>query len=125
MEYQKYRKYFYFLILGLITIASYILLSNQNTLVLKSFNIPFRIPYISVDLFSKNVSIINGIKMNFEFESRIYDYYPHLPIHIFTQDLSLIGNKSKLILLGNGFFRDRYWGFAKPNRSSKEISMNE
>jgi hypothetical protein len=120
MEYQKYLKYFCLLILSLCTVVIYFLLTNHYTLVLRSLNIP----YTSVDLYSSEILLINQTNNNFTFESRVSDYYPRLPIHIFTQNLSFIDNTSKLILIGNGFFGDRDWGIAKPNRSSREISTN-
>jgi len=66
--------------------------------------------------------MVNETKINLPFESRVSDYYPHLPIHIFTQNLSLIGNTTKLILIGNSFFGDRDWGISVPGRSSTQIS---
>jgi hypothetical protein len=120
MEYQKYLKYFCLLILSLCTVVIYFLLTDHYTLVLRSLNIP----YTSVDLYSSEILLINQTNNNFTFESRVSDYYPRLPIHIFTQNLSFIDNTSKLILIGNGFFGDRDWGIAKPNRSSREISTN-
>jgi len=68
------------------------------------------------------ISEIEQITENLTFESRLFDYYPHLPIHIFTQNLSLIGNTSKLILLGNTFFGRRTWNICLPGLSSTETS---
>ncbi|CAF1520848.1 unnamed protein product [Rotaria sordida] len=84
--------------------------------------------YGYVDSFSENFSIINSTNDSIlelssitnQFETRFSNIYPHLPIHIFTQNLSLVDNTSKLILLGNGFFGDRNWRFAVPGRSSTE-----
>jgi hypothetical protein len=84
----------------------------------------------SINVISVNITINNQTNISTlellpsikQFESRISDYYPRLPIHIHTQNISLIGNTSKLILLGNGFFGERDWGIASSKRSSTEIS---
>jgi hypothetical protein len=124
MEYEKYFKYFCLLILGLSTVVVYLILTNHYTSILQSLNIPFRISDKSKNFISENISLINQTENIFKFESHLSDYYPRLPIHIFTQNLSLISNITKLILLGNGFFGDRDWGFAAPGRSSTQISKN-
>ncbi|CAF2827386.1 unnamed protein product [Rotaria sp. Silwood2] len=67
-----------------------------------------------------NNSILELSSIKKQFEIRVSDYYPRLPIHIFTQNISFIGNTSKLILLGNGFFGDRDWGIASSSKSSRE-----
>jgi len=50
------------------------------------------------------------------------NFYPHLPIHMFTQNLSAMKNISKLILLGNGFFGDEKWGLQAIGNSPNELS---
>jgi len=57
------------------------------------------------------------------FKIRFYnDYYPHLPIHIYTEDLNISSNTSKLILLANPFFADVTWRFVSNDKSPEEIS---
>jgi hypothetical protein len=120
MEFSKYTKYFCLLILGLSTVFIYFLLTNHYISVIQSIHVPFAQSYRSPD----KILITNNTESNFTFESRLSEFYPRLPIHIFTQNLSLIGNRSKLILIGNGFFGDRDWGIASSGRSSREISTN-
>lgn len=98
------------------TLVIYLFTLRSNFMIIDSIKIPF--------WFSENFSIVNLSTKIHQFQSRNYDYYPHLPIHIFTQNLSLISNisTSKIILLGNGFFGNAYWHFALPNRSSSEKS---
>jgi hypothetical protein len=132
MEYPKYFKYF--CILALSTGLIYLILSKNHTHSLPSLNIPFILSYVPVDLYFVNTSISNQTNDSIvvdlslstkQFEARVSDYYPRLPIHIFTQNLSLIGNTSKLILLGNGFFGDRSWeGMISAGKSSTPISNN-
>jgi hypothetical protein len=123
MEIQKYIKYIGLVILCLSTVIIYFLLTNRYTSVVQSLNFPFIISYTSVDI-SENITTINETISNLPFESRLSNWYPHLPIHIFTQNLSLLSDTSKLILIGNGFFGDRDWGVAPPGRSSTEISTS-
>ncbi|CAF3419354.1 unnamed protein product [Rotaria socialis] len=56
------------------------------------------------------------------FQSRTSSYYPHLPIHIYNQNLSSLRNRSKLILMGNGFFGDGSWGLNTKTGTSTELS---
>ncbi|CAF3843286.1 unnamed protein product [Rotaria sp. Silwood1] len=59
--------------------------------------------------------------MTQKFQTRFADSYPHLPILLFTQNLSLTGNTSKLILLANGFFNSRDWeGIGAPHKTSTQ-----
>ena len=127
----EYRKYFKYLCLSSLSMFSiYLLVINRNNLVQISFKIPMAISNTTCTLCSENTSIRNRTKdsnlkllsLETQFKSRYSDYYPHLPIHIFTQNLSLTGNISKLILLGNGFSGRRDWGIGSPNRSSTEKS---
>lgn len=56
------------------------------------------------------------------FPASLDNFYPHLPIHIYTKTIPLNVNKSKLILLGNGFFGDRSWGIPGVDKNSSETS---
>ena len=56
------------------------------------------------------------------FQSRLSPYYPHIPVHIYTQNLTSEHNRTKLILLANPFFGDATWGFQFHNQSSVELS---
>ena len=59
------------------------------------------------------------------FQSHPFPYYPHLPIHIYTQNLTSLRNISKLILLGNEYFGDTRWGLNVKGKPSAEISKEE
>ena len=59
------------------------------------------------------------------FQTRIGEYYPHFPIHVETQNLTTGANRSKLILLGNGFFDHPTWGIVSPGDTSADISKEE
>jgi alpha-1,3-fucosyltransferase len=50
------------------------------------------------------------------------DHYPYLNIHMATQNLSMLGNSSKLILTANNFFDDNTWGLISSNKTSRDIS---
>ena len=126
MEYKKYFKYIFLLILGLSTVVVYLSFTNYYSSILQSLSIPSILSYAPFDILYENISMINQTQTNLIFESRLSDYYPRLPIHIFTQNLSLIDNKTKLILIGNSFFGDRNWGgFAAPGRSSTQSSKDD
>jgi hypothetical protein len=58
------------------------------------------------------------------FQSTISTHHPHLPIHIFTQNVTSLPNVTKLILLANGFFGDEKWGLSAMGKSSQELSKN-
>jgi hypothetical protein len=124
MEFSRYRKYLCLLILGLSAVFICFLLTNHYVSVIPLLNVSFIQSYVSLHIFPGNISITNETEFNYTFESRLFDFYPHLPIHIFTQNLSLIGNRSKLILFGNRFFGDPHWRFLVPGRSSQQISTN-
>ncbi len=125
MEFSKYTKYICLLILGLSTVFICFLLTNHYVSVIPSLvDVPFIQSYVSLDILPGNISIASETEFNYTFESRLFNFYPRLPIHIFTQNLSLIGNSNKLILIGNGFFGDRHWGISVPGRSSQKISTN-
>jgi hypothetical protein len=116
MEFSKYTIYLCLLILGLSTVFICFILTNHYVSVIPSLvDVPFIQSYVSLDILPRNISIASEFEFNF---------YPRLPIHIFTQNLSLIGNSNKLILIGNGFFGDRNWRFFVPGRSSQKISTN-
>ena len=125
MELPKYIKYICLFFLGSTTTILYLVLTNNYTSLIRSLKIPSIWPYRSVGLFAENTTVINGTKFNSSFESRLSNWYPHLPIHIFSQSITSIGNTSKLILIGNGFFGGRNWGIAVPGRSSVEMSMSD
>ncbi|CAF1203569.1 unnamed protein product [Rotaria sp. Silwood1] len=128
MEYQKIFKYFCLFILC--TFLCYLLITNDYSHILYSLKMPFITSNNTNNSLIKNFLIINqtnnsivelsSIIIKKEFENRLSDYYPQLPIHIFTQNISLIGNTSKLILLGNGFFGGRDWGIASASQSSTQ-----
>jgi hypothetical protein len=59
------------------------------------------------------------------FQSIIPSFHPHLPIHIFTQNLTSLPNVTKLILLANGFFGDAKWGLNAMEKSSQDLSKNK
>ena len=56
------------------------------------------------------------------FRSRVSDYYPHIPIQIYTQDVPPQISPTKLILLGNGFFGTRNWDGSLEGNTSTKIS---
>ena len=56
------------------------------------------------------------------FQPSIPSYYPHLPILLFTQNLTSFKNLTKLILLTNGFFEHEQWGLNAMDHSSAAIS---
>ena len=131
MEYQKYLRYF-----GLIAISTclfYLLFTNHNILIFDSLRLTFTNSNTTKTLFSNitltvnrtNDSLVELSPRKTEFENRFSDYHPHLSIHIFNQNVSLIGNTSKLILLGNGFFGTQDWGIAVPGRSSTQKSKKK
>mgnify|MGYP006897135787 CR=1 FL=1 len=127
MEYSKYFKHFLLLSLGIFLAYTFII--NRYTAILKTIRLPFKLSPRRSNVSLNSISLINQsnnsifeyssiVRPSIEFKSRLSRYYPHLPIHIFTQNLSLVDNASKLILLGNGFFGDRHWGIAPPGQSS-------
>jgi len=76
----------------------------------------------------KKVKKISRIGSNISqplFQSHIHSYYPHLPIHIYTQNFTALENTTKLILLGNGFFVDKKWGLDGGGKSPGEISQKQ
>ncbi|CAF0938105.1 unnamed protein product [Adineta ricciae] len=116
MDYPKYFKYF--CIFTLFILIVYAVITRPYSYALRSLHISLVELYTRRDPFSTNTSLVNGTNsvvnndlplVTSEFHTRRSVYHPQLPIHIFTQNLSLIGNNSKLILLGNGFFGDRTW----------------
>ena len=105
----------------------YLLFDKQYFPILKSIEIPPILTSKSSDrnIYSKydRIRKENNIsKIDFKFQSLIPSYYPQLPIHMFTQNLSSLRNQSKLILLGNGFFGDEKWGLRAVGKTSTEIS---
>ncbi|CAF0895018.1 unnamed protein product [Rotaria sordida] len=124
MEYQKYFKYLCLFVLC--AYLFYLLVTNDYIDTLKPLKIPLITSFNIVNSSTKNFlkidqendSIFKLSSITNQFETRFYDYYPHLPIHIFTQNLSLIGNTSKLILLENGLYGDPNWRINALNQSS-------
>lgn len=130
MEYAKFIKIFG--VTAICTFIFYLFVTNHyDILIFQSLKL--KIPSINFPAMSNSLSNIS-IQVNatnessssssrtFEFENLVSNYYPRLSIHIFTQNISLIGNSSKLILLGNGFFGDRNWGLGMSSKSSTQKS---
>lgn len=122
MESQKYGRYICLFILFLSSILIYVSFTNNYTAFLHQFNIPSILSFTKIVNISENFTEINEIESNLTFESRLSTYHPRLPIHVFTQNISLLTNTTKVILIGNGFFGNRHWGIAVPGRSSTAIS---
>ncbi len=72
-----------------------------------------------------NISRINLKFSQPLFQSSIPSYYPRLPIHIFTQNLTSLKNVTKLILLGNEWFGYKNWGIGGIGKSSTELSKKK
>lgn len=123
MEYYVYLKYICIFILCLSSVLIYLSLTNNYTSLFQRLNIPFIFAHTPFEINFENSTIINQTKPESTFESRVSEYYPRLPIHIFTQNLSLLTNTTKLILIGNGFFGSRGWGIVGSKQSSTQISM--
>ena len=121
MELTRHVKYIILFIVGLIIVLLYLLLTDQYQPLLQLVNIQL-IVHRPIDLLEENLTLTNDNRSDAPFQSRLSSWYPHLPIHMFTQDLSSLTNTTKLILIGNGFFGDRNWGIAVSGRSSAEIS---
>ncbi|UJR21917.1 hypothetical protein I4U23_024987 [Adineta vaga] len=127
MEYFKYFKFF--CIFTLIILILYIVLTKPYSYSLPSLHLPFIELYVRNYLDPTNITLNNVTNDTIDTVSSIGNefqigqsiYYPQLPIHMFTQNLSLNGNHSKLILLGNGFFGDRTWeGIATDGKTSTQ-----
>ncbi|UJR27299.1 hypothetical protein I4U23_008594 [Adineta vaga] len=73
-----------------------------------------------VEQWLSSTTIDNNLTQSI-FQARSYPYYPQFPILIYTQNLSLLQNTSKLILLGNGFFEDPTWGMTASGKSQKDL----
>ena len=56
------------------------------------------------------------------FQPSISPYHPHLPIHLFTQNITSLKNVTKLILLANDFFEHQQWGLNPMEKSSTQLS---
>lgn len=74
-----------------------------------------------IDVFNDSIDNISTIA----FQTRIGEFYPRFPIHVETQNLTAGTNRSKLILLGNGFFNHPTWGIASPGDTSADTSKEE
>ncbi len=110
----------------LIIIIFYFLFDTKYFSILQSIQIPTSI----IKSFDKNIHLTsdqirkenNISRIYLKFSPSIPSYYPQLPIHIFTQNLTSLKNQSKLILLGNEFFGDQQWGLNTIGKSSTELS---
>ena len=60
-----------------------------------------------------------------DFQSPLPQHYPQLSMLIETQNLTMLKNRTKLILLGNGFFDDPVWNFAFPGQTSFQMSKDQ
>jgi hypothetical protein len=129
MKYQKCLLYFGVSVI--ITILFYLLFTEQH-LILHSI----RIPVATLKSSKTNIySISNPIgeiilktdskSLQPLFQSYPSAYYPHIPIHIYTQNLTSLKDSSKLILLGNGFFGEERWGLNTEGKSPLERSKNK
>jgi hypothetical protein len=109
-----------------IIIIFYFLFDTKYFSILQSIQIPTSI----IKSFDKNIHLTsdqirkenNISRIYLKFSPSIPSYYPLLPIHIFTQNLTSLKNQSKLILLGNEFFGDQQWGLNTIGKSSTELS---
>jgi len=110
----------------LIIIIFYFLFDTKYFSILQSIQIPTSIIKsfdTNIHLTSDQIRKENNIsKIYLKFSPSIPSYYPQLPIHIFTQNLTSLKNQSKLILLGNEFFGDQQWGLNTIGKSSTELS---
>lgn len=121
MELTRQVKYMILFVAGVTILALYFLLTNQYRPLFKLINTEL-VDHRSIELEHENQTDTYENRSNVEFQSRVSAWYPHLSIHMFTQNLSLLSNTTKLILIGNPFFGDRNWGMAIPGRTSQEIS---
>lgn len=119
MERSIYWKIFVCLILVLF--FTYFTITNQYEYIARtlsrriySSNTPKNLENIDVFANSTHKTLLKALD----------DYYPKLPIHIYTQTIPSTVNTSKLILLGNGFFGDRSWGIPGVNKNSSDTSKN-
>ncbi len=121
------RKYLLYLcLIVVIIIIFYFLFDTKYFSILQSIQIPTSI----IKSFDKNIHLTsdqirkenNISRIYLKFSPSIPSYYPLLPIHIFTQNLTSLKNQSKLILLGNEFFGDQQWGLNTIGKSSTELS---
>ena len=113
MELTRNVKYIILFFACLIIVAFYFLLTDQYR------------PFFRLNKIQSNARqpvVVEGNRSHAKFESRLSTWYPHLPIHVFTQDLSSLSNTTKVILIGNSFFGARNWDIPVLSRSSAEIS---
>jgi len=128
------RKYFLYSCFIVVIVILYLLYTDQYFSIIQSIPIcleSFSFCDTNAHLTSrriKKVKKIPRIGSNISqplFQSHIHSYYPHLPIHIYTQNLTALENTTKLILLGNGIFGDKKWGLDGGGRSPGEISQKQ
>lgn len=122
MELTKNVKYTFVFAISLITVSLYLLLTNHYQPIFQLIKIrliAYKRPEISLD--NQTITTTEA-PVAVPFTSRLSPWYPHLPIHIFTQNVSRLSNTTKVILLGNGFFGDRNWGIPTASGSSSQMS---
>lgn len=121
MELTKKVKCIFVFTVSLITVSLYLVLTNNYQPIFQLIRIRLvavKQPEISIE----NRTITNKTPSDVIFTPRLSAWYPHLPIHIFTQNLSRLSNTSKLILIANGFFGDRNWGIPIGSGSPSQMS---
>jgi hypothetical protein len=77
-----------------------------------------------IDVFDDSIDNDENVS-TVAFQSRIGDFYPRFPMLIETQHLTNKANRSKLILLGNGFFDVPTWGIVSTGDTSTDTSKEE
>lgn len=60
---------------------------------------------------------------NVEYRARLSPFYPHLTSIIETENFTTLKNKTKLILLANGFFSNPTWGFASSSLDTSKKTV--
>ena len=112
----------------IVTFFFYLTFTNQHDSLIESWSKPFVNIFAPLDTGrpsdngvdeAENVTSNNTAP---SFRARVSEYYPRIPIHIYTQNIPNESNTSKLILLGNGFFGVRNWDGALAGKTSTKIS---
>ena len=125
----RYRSWFAFcLLLIVIIVIFYSFYTEEYFIILPSLQIPttaFLSSHTNLHSLSDLLAIANNSEYSQPlFQSRLSPYYPRLPIHIYTQNVTSLKGPAKLILLGNGFFGDKTWGFSAIGKSPTELSKH-
>ena len=124
----KRRCFVFSLAFFVITFVSCLTFTNQYAFFLESLPKPLIDIFTAVDSPTPTNSSINKTENATSnntaqpFRSRVSDYYPRMPIHIYTQDIPPQSSPTKLILLGNGFFGTRNWDGSLEGNTSTKIS---